>query len=121
MTGACGVAAERRGFESPTGFRFCGACGATLPKAPEPRETRKVVTALFCGVAGSTALGEELDFEALRGVMNRYFKESRATVERHGGMSQAGFHGGFESRTICPRDRRTSANATTTEVPTRAD
>ena len=32
-------------------------------------------------------------------------------------VSQAGFHGGFESRTICPRDRRPSADATTPEVP----
>ncbi len=32
-------------------------------------------------------------------------------------MSQAGFHGGFVSRTICPRDWRTSSDATTTEVP----
>jgi hypothetical protein len=33
------------------------------------------------------------------------------------GLSQAGFRGGFESRTICPRDRRPSADATTPEVP----
>jgi riboflavin biosynthesis pyrimidine reductase len=30
------------------------------------RERRKVVTVLFCDVAGSTALGESLDAEALR-------------------------------------------------------
>ena len=50
-----------------------------------PRRARKVVTALFCDVTGSTALGEELDPEVLRGVMNRYFAEIRATIERHGG------------------------------------
>jgi class 3 adenylate cyclase len=44
-----------------------------------------VVTALFCDVAGSTALGEQLDPEVLQGVMNRYFAEIRATIERHGG------------------------------------
>ena len=43
------------------------------------------MTALFCDVTGSTALGEELDPEVLRGVMNRYFAEIRATIERHGG------------------------------------
>ena len=48
-------------------------------------QARKVVTALFCDVTGSTALGEELDPEVLRGVMNRYFAEIRATIERHGG------------------------------------
>jgi AAA ATPase domain/Adenylate and Guanylate cyclase catalytic domain len=30
-------------------------------------------------------LGEELDPEALHGVMNRYFRELRAVIERHGG------------------------------------
>jgi class 3 adenylate cyclase/tetratricopeptide (TPR) repeat protein len=44
-----------------------------------------MVTALFCDVTGSTALGEELDPEVFRGVMNRYFVEIRATIERHGG------------------------------------
>ena len=58
------------------------------PDRAEPsarRGRRKVVTALFCDVTGSTALGEELDPEVLRGVMNRYFAEMRATIERHGG------------------------------------
>src|SRR5579862_3388949 len=76
---------ERCGTENPEGFRFCGACTAPLPVAAPARQTRKVVTALFCDVTGSTALGEELDPEVLRGVMNRYFAEIRATVERHGG------------------------------------
>ncbi len=76
---------DRCGSESPIGSRFCGACGALLPDAAALRESRKVVTALFCDVTGSTALGEQLDPEALRVVMNRYFKEMRATIERHGG------------------------------------
>jgi class 3 adenylate cyclase len=50
-----------------------------------PREARKVVTALFCDVSGSTSLGERLDPEVLRGVLNRYFAEIRAVIERHGG------------------------------------
>jgi hypothetical protein len=33
-----------------------------------------------------------------------------------GGVRQAGFHGGFESRTICPRERRFSRYAQTEEV-----
>ncbi len=76
---------ERCGYESAAGLRFCGACGAELPAEIAPRQTRKVVTALFCDVTGSTALGEELDPEALRAVMNRYFAEIRAAIERHGG------------------------------------
>ena len=40
---------------------------------------------LFCDVAGSTALGERLDPEALRVVMASYFDVARAAIERHGG------------------------------------
>ena len=49
------------------------------------REVRKTVTVLFSDVAGSTALGEQLDPEALRMLMVRYFTEMRAAIERHGG------------------------------------
>jgi class 3 adenylate cyclase len=74
------------GAESPDGFRFCGSCGAAVGRQQDPQcQTRKVVTALFCDVTGSTALGEELDPEVLRGVLNRYFEDMRATIERHGG------------------------------------
>lgn len=44
-----------------------------------------MVTALFCDVTGSTSLGEELDPEVLRGVLNSYFLEIRGIIERHGG------------------------------------
>jgi class 3 adenylate cyclase/tetratricopeptide (TPR) repeat protein len=48
-------------------------------------ETRKIVTIVFADVSGSTRLGEELDAEALRRVMERYFEEMRAVLEHHGG------------------------------------
>jgi class 3 adenylate cyclase len=73
------------GQENPEGFRFCGACAAPLAETPAPREQRKRVSVLFCDVTGSTALGEQLDPEALRRVMRRYFDEIAAVVERHGG------------------------------------
>jgi class 3 adenylate cyclase/tetratricopeptide (TPR) repeat protein len=44
-----------------------------------------VVTVLFSDVKGSTALGQELDPEALRKLMQRYFEEMRTVIERHGG------------------------------------
>ena len=47
--------------------------------------TRKIVTIVFSDVSGSTRLGEELDAEALRRVMERYFEEMRSILERHGG------------------------------------
>ena len=46
---------------------------------------RKTVTVLFCDVTGSTALGERLDSESLRRVMERYFALAREVLERHGG------------------------------------
>ncbi|HUK44745.1 MAG TPA: adenylate/guanylate cyclase domain-containing protein [Gaiellaceae bacterium] len=72
------------GAENREGARFCDACGAALAVDPV-REQRKVVTVLFCDVAGSTALGERLDPEALRMVMSSYFDVARGAIERHGG------------------------------------
>ncbi|NUT56615.1 MAG: AAA family ATPase [Thermoleophilia bacterium] len=46
---------------------------------------RKTVTLVFCDVADSTPLGEQLDPEALRGVWTRYHDTARAVLERHGG------------------------------------
>jgi class 3 adenylate cyclase/tetratricopeptide (TPR) repeat protein len=48
-------------------------------------EARKIVTILFADVIGSTDLGEKLDAEALRRVMERYFREMRSILEHHGG------------------------------------
>jgi class 3 adenylate cyclase/tetratricopeptide (TPR) repeat protein len=48
-------------------------------------EARKTVTIVFSDVAGSTSLGDRLDPEALRRVMERYFVEMRSVLERHGG------------------------------------
>jgi class 3 adenylate cyclase/tetratricopeptide (TPR) repeat protein len=72
------------GQENPNGFRFCGACSA--PLSVEARAgVRKTVTVVFCDVTGSTALGESVDPEALRGLLARYFERMKAIVERHGG------------------------------------
>jgi class 3 adenylate cyclase/tetratricopeptide (TPR) repeat protein len=46
---------------------------------------RKTVTLVFCDVADSTPLGEQLDPEALRGVWSRYHDTARAVLEQHGG------------------------------------
>src|SRR5579884_3883721 len=46
---------------------------------------RRTVTVLFCDLVGSTALGEQLDAEALRTVLGRWHDAMRAPVEQHGG------------------------------------
>jgi class 3 adenylate cyclase len=79
---------QRCGTENPDGFRYCGACGAELQEALPDHEARKVVTAMFCDVAGSTALGEKLDPEVLHDVLSRYFETISAIIERHGGTVQ---------------------------------
>src|SRR6266536_2539469 len=66
------------------GAKFCSECGAALPVAPA-REQRKTVTVLFCDIAGSTALGESTDPEALRALLARYFERMKGIVESHGG------------------------------------
>ena len=43
------------------------------------------MTVLFCDLTGSTALGEQTDPEALRGLLARYFERMSGIVESHGG------------------------------------
>ncbi len=64
-------------------------CGATLEHAdsqpPRPVE-RKVITALFCDLVGSTELAERLDPEDIDGLLRRYHALARARIESHGGV-----------------------------------
>jgi len=46
---------------------------------------RKTVTVLFCDLADSTALGERLDAETLRDLLERWYAAMRNAVEAHGG------------------------------------
>src|SRR5579864_6410605 len=48
-------------------------------------EERRIVTVLFADMAGSTALGEELDPEKMRSLLSRYYSIARETVTQHGG------------------------------------
>ncbi|HEX6654856.1 MAG TPA: adenylate/guanylate cyclase domain-containing protein [Candidatus Limnocylindria bacterium] len=76
------------GEQNPERARFCLNCGAALNAEGEGRrasETRRRVTVLFSDVAGSTVIGERLDPEALREVMQRYFDAMRVVIERHEG------------------------------------
>ena len=75
--------------DNPDSAHFCSACGATLGDSGsavrDTSETRKVVTAIFCDVTGSTALGDRLDPESLRQVLAQYFAAMRHVIEMHGG------------------------------------
>ena len=71
------------GEENPPRARFCLACGAALGGGGA--ESRRLVSVLFCDLAGSTAIGERQDPEQLRRVLSRYAEEARAVIERHGG------------------------------------
>jgi class 3 adenylate cyclase/predicted ATPase len=73
------------GEENPPKFRLCGFCGTPLQAAAPAQEVRKLVSILFCDLKGSTSLGEALDPESLREVMNRYFEVMSAAITRHGG------------------------------------
>ena len=48
-------------------------------------EERRIVTVLFADMAGSTALGEELDPEEMRRLLGRYYELAREAVTQHGG------------------------------------
>ena len=74
------------GGENPNRAKFCLECGTPLFVARQmPKQARKTVTVVFSDVAGSTSLMEQLDPESMRAVMNSYFDEMRAILERHGG------------------------------------
>ena len=75
------------GEENPARAKFCLACAAPLEaEDPKDRESLKTVTVVFCDMTGSTALGEALDPESLRRIMERYYRELRTALERHGGQ-----------------------------------
>ena len=52
-------------------------------------EERRLVTILFADVAGSTALGEELDPEDLRALLTRYYAIAREVITDYGGTPTA--------------------------------
>jgi class 3 adenylate cyclase len=72
--------------QTPERARFCPECGFALAEGRAPEGKRKIVTIVFCDLAGSTALGERLDPETLRQVIAQYFRSMSAALERHEGV-----------------------------------
>ena len=81
------MSCQHCGFKSPAGFRFCGSCGAPLPNPADSGRTeeRKIVSALFCDVAGFTQRAALLDPEDVRRLLSPYFACAREELERFGG------------------------------------
>ena len=85
------VGAERCpqcGAELPRGARFCAYCGISLESAAvraSPRGERRVITALFADLAGSTQLGESLDPEDFRDLTAGALARMGASIEELGG------------------------------------
>jgi class 3 adenylate cyclase/tetratricopeptide (TPR) repeat protein len=80
-----GDACPRCGADLPEAARFCPSCGLDLAPAAAGGEERKLVTVLFADVSGSTELGERLDAERLREVMDSFFSAMRGEIEAEGG------------------------------------
>jgi class 3 adenylate cyclase len=75
------------GEETHPGARFCAACGAPARTVTaQPRRARRTVSIIFSDLVDSTSLGEELDAESLRELMDEYFEAMRAVLERHSGL-----------------------------------
>jgi class 3 adenylate cyclase/tetratricopeptide (TPR) repeat protein len=76
------------GTENPEQARFCLGCGSPLADAAPavaPSEERKVITAIFVDLVGSTARSEQLDPEDVKALVAPYHARVRAELERHGG------------------------------------
>jgi class 3 adenylate cyclase/tetratricopeptide (TPR) repeat protein len=74
--------------ENPEQARFCLGCGSPLAEAAPavaPSEERKVITAIFVDLVGSTARSEQLDPEDVKALVAPYHARVRAELERHGG------------------------------------
>ncbi|WP_424210945.1 AAA family ATPase [Streptomyces sp. BI20] len=70
----------------PPGARFCPECGTPLVAGAPASDSRRIVTALFVDLVGSTALAETHDPEALRRTMDRYYTACTTAVTEAGGV-----------------------------------
>ena len=72
--------------ENPDNSRFCNACGAALfVDVQQGGEERRIVTALFADLVGSTAIAERLDAEDAQEVLGGAIDRVIAIIEHLGG------------------------------------
>lgn len=72
------------GAALPPGARYCPACAEPV-EAPAPSEERKLATALFADLVGSTELAGAQDPERTRALLDRFYKAMATEVEAAGG------------------------------------
>ena len=84
-----------------------GHGGLTINDTPQPRSSeRRVVTALFCDVAGSTALAEAMDPEDWADIVNEAVTEMAVCIERYGGtVAQVAGRGWCAAVQLCSPSR----------------
>jgi class 3 adenylate cyclase len=74
------------GKQNPEDAKFCNECAAPLAEATTlALEERKVVSVLFCDLAGFTAASEGADPEDVRARIRPYHARLREEIERFGG------------------------------------
>jgi len=76
---------RRCGAPIPAGARFCPNCGEPVEAAESSPEERKIATVVFIDLVDSTRLGELLDPERLRAILQAYFSLVSTTVQAWGG------------------------------------
>jgi class 3 adenylate cyclase/tetratricopeptide (TPR) repeat protein len=73
------------GQDNPDIAKFCLACGTPFAVVPPPSEERKLVTAVFTDIVGSTSKAEDMDPEDVRARLAPYYARLRNELERFGG------------------------------------
>jgi class 3 adenylate cyclase/tetratricopeptide (TPR) repeat protein len=73
------------GKRNPPGFTYCGFCGRPLAPPVLVGDERKVVTVLFCDLAGFTARADRADPEDVRAITRPYHNRMKQVIERFGG------------------------------------
>lgn len=73
-------------FENVETAKFCSNCGNRLPeRATAGTSERRVVTALFCDVKGSTTLAEKMDPEEWTEIIDGAFRVLTPPIHKYGG------------------------------------
>jgi class 3 adenylate cyclase/tetratricopeptide (TPR) repeat protein len=73
------------GQENPPIAKFCLACGSPLAEPEAPSEERRLITAVFTDVVGSTATAESMDPEDVHNRLQPYFELVRRELQHYGG------------------------------------